>query len=1392
LLLVWQLGQSTVWANPAGGTVTQGTATFSSSGSQLTIQTSDRAAINWQSFNIGLGQTTTFVQPSSSSVVWNQINDPNPSQILGTLNANGYIILQNPSGFYIGGAATLNAHDLVMTTANMPAPNLSSGGAWQFNALPPMAKIINYGKINIDGGGSAFLIANDIENNGTISAPLGRIGLYAGQQVLVSTSPDGRGLSAQVTLPQGSVDNEGNLIADAGGISLQAKVVNQGGLIQANSVQEVNGTIELIASDDINLKSSSVISAQGDSTGASSGGSVIIKSGNNFSDQAGSAINISGGTQGGNGGQVEISALNMGAIQSSINGQATAGFINGELTIDPFDIALNSALVSSLNSLISGGLSTINLQADNNITVSASWNLADSGAAATLTLTAGNNITFNNGSAISAGNNWNVNLTAGAALSSGSTPDSGSDGIYLNGNSFIQAQNGDINLWAANEVIVNSGAIRTMNGGNISVTAEYGGVNTGNNVNGYNFAPTASVKNNVGPYYTVSSSLGGISTAAGGNVTITAGGDVTSFTPVQTINSTDYKNAKQDAGTGAFGSQPGNVTITAGGNIYGHYVLANGVGTITAGGDIGVPLSGDPSLGFALSLITGGWSIYAPNGSIYVQDVRNPNGVFNNTTSSKVRDSSGNLIPYSGDHYYDYDPNASLLLQAGNSVEFTGFEAPHTPSDNADAVPFLLPPTLSVITGSGDFVLDQDITLFPSPYGNLKLNIGGDFNGNLADILTGASSGSPATLAMSNGGITWSPGDGLTPVNLTGVYDGTTPVELNNPDPVQITVAGNINNLDITTIKAAQITVVGDINNVGFSGANLQASGVMSDTFIHAGGTIFNSPYYSTVTLASGIVSANSLDPNAWDSIFDLALDPTMLASLENFNADNPLPPGITSISQYLKVNNYLLFPNPNHNIDTIGLGANPGFVYDPSTKQLGFKGNMPASLASELEGGTFTVLVVNPNGTPAIDASGHLETKTYGFNAASSINNLYLASLDSTPTTQPGYQVGGPGLFDITASSIELGNSAGILSSGGSINVNTTGNLSMFTSTIASISGGAVTVNAGGEIDLSLGNNDFSPGNNSTPCYGIYTTGLGDVTVTAGGNVNIGSSRIASFNGGNVFVESFNGDVNAGNGANDALYVPVTPVSYSYHGQSQTSGSIGGSLISDDARPYGSGILAISPISLYKPPGGIGLPGNITVDAPNGNIVSTLGGISQFSLNNSIGGGPTITLTAGTPGVPASPAQGNILLGQGGVLGGTINLTAQGNIQGLVVSRQDANISAVQNVSATVLSGGSANVSGGGAVTGTIIGIGGATVSGGEGVTADVQSQNANVNGATSSTLGNSAAGTSAGKDAAATSNNDAQPQVASTDGDDDPNKKKKPTLQRTKRVTVILPKAS
>src|ERR1700704_659724 len=58
-------------ANPTGGTVGSGSATFASSGNTLTITNSANAIINWQSFSIGVNEITRFLQSSGSSVVLN-------------------------------------------------------------------------------------------------------------------------------------------------------------------------------------------------------------------------------------------------------------------------------------------------------------------------------------------------------------------------------------------------------------------------------------------------------------------------------------------------------------------------------------------------------------------------------------------------------------------------------------------------------------------------------------------------------------------------------------------------------------------------------------------------------------------------------------------------------------------------------------------------------------------------------------------------------------------------------------------------------------------------------------------------------------------------------------------------------------------------------------------------------------------------------------------------------------------------------------------------------------------------------------------------------------------------------------------------------------------------
>src|ERR1035437_1272331 len=87
---------------PTGGTVVGGSATISSpsTGTLNINQTSNRAIINWNSFNIGSSATTTFNQPSASSLAVNRVlsRGIDPTQILGTLTANGQVMVLDRNG----------------------------------------------------------------------------------------------------------------------------------------------------------------------------------------------------------------------------------------------------------------------------------------------------------------------------------------------------------------------------------------------------------------------------------------------------------------------------------------------------------------------------------------------------------------------------------------------------------------------------------------------------------------------------------------------------------------------------------------------------------------------------------------------------------------------------------------------------------------------------------------------------------------------------------------------------------------------------------------------------------------------------------------------------------------------------------------------------------------------------------------------------------------------------------------------------------------------------------------------------------------------------------------------------------------------------------------------
>jgi hypothetical protein len=937
----------------------------------------------------------------------------------------------------------------------------------------------------------------------------------------------------------------------------------------------------------------------------------------------------------------------------------------------------------------------------------------------------------------------------------------------------VETQNGDINVWSANEVLIDASpiaghnGIRTLNGGSIDVTAQFGDVNTGANPLAYSYTRTA-------PYYTVSPSLGGISTAAGGNVSITAGGDVTSYLP-------SGSQATADAGTGAFGSEAGNVTITAGGNVYGHYVVANGIGTITAAGDVGGSSGAD---GFALSLMAGSWNVNAPNGNIYLQEVRNPIGVFD----SVVGLGRNNLA---GEHLFNYGAEDSVDLDAGIGVYLTDL---NTPRPNAD-VPVLYPPILDITAGSGGVTLEGNVTLYPSV--NQNLNITTTDGGSLTSQNNG--SGTIPELLMSDSAQTrW-----VSQSTFTDVDHGSLSAEPSDLNPAVLDISGNMENLTLITTKETQITVGGNMIGCGFSGQNLNSS---DTTFIKVGGEIYNQSAYAFIygVSFSGVPLGDlpSRVGSSWDNIFLLALNPNEIPN-PSILAETPQSQWAVAIIQAAG-----LFSPTFKNGQWVF--TDQGFIYNQATGRLGYGGPMPQNLLSDLSQPITVLHLVG--GLPVIDPkTGLFETDTVNWIPSSQMSqfqSLFTASqADPSPQSgQLGYRIGGPGNFNINAGSISLGNTYGILSSGASdpqggfgryndvasitpsganLNVTVSGDLNMLTSTIATLGGGDVNVTStGGSMDL--GSEEVFNATRQVG-FGIYTAGPGNVNVTAMGDVNIDGSRIAAYDGGNITVESLNGNVDVGSGGDT-----LTGVYFSYVDPITGMGTYFPEFV------YGSGIVAntleTGTATDPAPPDSVGVakvPGNITVETPRGDIVASLGGITQEALDGNVSSGPTITLIAGTPASGTAPGYiGNIDLGQSGVIGGTVNATANGNITGLIISRQNTTVNAAQNVGITVLAGGSADVKAGDGLSGTIVGAGGVSANSGGSLTASLLGQSVSGNGVSQNTLGASATASTAAQSASQAANTEAKQQttVSDTSDDDDKRKKKLPMLQRMKRVTVLL----
>ncbi|MEI7868414.1 MAG: filamentous hemagglutinin N-terminal domain-containing protein, partial [Candidatus Methylumidiphilus sp.] len=319
-------------ALPTGGQVVSGQATIQQQGGNMDIQQgTPRAALDWQTFNIGAQAQVNFHQPDANSVALNRVAVGNASVIEGKLTANGQVFLVNPSGVLFGKGAQVDVGGLVATTMNISNKDFAAGND-RFSRDGSVGEVVNQGVIKARDGGYVALVAATVLNEGTLQANGGgTVALAAGDGATLQFN-GGNLVNIQVdpATVKTLIENKQLIQAEGGRVlmtavaasRLQGSVINNAGAVEANSITSEGGVIRLTGADEITNTGTL------DASGKTAGGTVEIDSA--------STINQSGivkaDSSAGHGGTITLTAHdtidNTGTLDAS--GDTAGGTVDME------------------------------------------------------------------------------------------------------------------------------------------------------------------------------------------------------------------------------------------------------------------------------------------------------------------------------------------------------------------------------------------------------------------------------------------------------------------------------------------------------------------------------------------------------------------------------------------------------------------------------------------------------------------------------------------------------------------------------------------------------------------------------------------------------------------------------------------------------------------------------------------------------------------------------------------------------------------------------------------------------------------------------------------------------------------------------------------------------
>lgn len=205
-------------------------------------QSSDRAVINWNTFNVGADKTVQFNQPGANSQTLNRVVGGLPSNIQGKLLANGQVFIVNPNGVLFSKGSVINTGALLATTKNIDSSAFMAGRPLTLSDTGKQGEVRNDGAIQTSGG--VTLIADRVRNTGSITGN-SQVALIAAGSAQVSLA-NGQlvGLTLTGSTPGALVENTGHIqttgqatiLAAANNTDLLSNAVNLGGIVRAGSL----------------------------------------------------------------------------------------------------------------------------------------------------------------------------------------------------------------------------------------------------------------------------------------------------------------------------------------------------------------------------------------------------------------------------------------------------------------------------------------------------------------------------------------------------------------------------------------------------------------------------------------------------------------------------------------------------------------------------------------------------------------------------------------------------------------------------------------------------------------------------------------------------------------------------------------------------------------------------------------------------------------------------------------------------------------------------------------------------------------------------------------------------------------------------------------------------